>query len=296
MSIVIPNFKFVLDNVFLLLCSYAATEFCQYSLEDIFRDSGKADNSVIATTFIRRKLGAKEILRQSTEGLAFLHGLGFLHRNLKPSNFRIASYNNEIYQIKITDFRKSKNFFKILTINSGTLGTNGWIAPECVQLGSALHQSVDVFILGTLYYYVLSGGVHPFDRFEGEIDEKNDQATRIQNKHHKIYTGDWTSRQHRVQQNYWMWWNTVIDLSIPEKQAEETLLKNAMDLIKQMVRLNPDDRINLKKILDHEFFKPINLQQYEIYDNNDCHKPGLLTIFYHTKFVDEVIIIAQLQI
>ena len=130
-------------------------EFCQYSVQDFFGENHSDLES------IRLKLGAKEILRQSTEGLVYLHGLGFLHRNLHPSVFRIASYSDDIHQIKISDFRIAKNFSELFK-NSAPEVKDGWIAPESLKLGVHLKKSVDVFVLGTYYYYVLSGGKHPF--------------------------------------------------------------------------------------------------------------------------------------
>lgn len=42
-------------------------------------------------------------------------------------------------------------------------GTEGWIAPELKQAERTLTQAADVFAAGCLFYYTLTGGLHPFD-------------------------------------------------------------------------------------------------------------------------------------
>ena len=42
---------------------------------------------------------------------------------------------------------------------------------------------------------------------------------------------------------------------LPHKDYEDKDVKDAAELITQMLRWVPDDRISCKKALDHEFFK-----------------------------------------
>lgn len=44
---------------------------------------------------------------------------------------------------------------------SGITGTDGWIAPEMIA-GRRTTTSVDIFSLGCVFYYMLTGGRHPF--------------------------------------------------------------------------------------------------------------------------------------
>lgn len=112
----------------------------------------------------------KEILRQSTEAVSYLHvSMKTIHRNLHPDNFLVAYVdpNNGHFLIKLTDFQYSKDWIENIAI-SGCSGSNGWVALEMIQ--AALNHpnnwepgpEIDIFILGCYYHYVLSGGKHPF--------------------------------------------------------------------------------------------------------------------------------------
>lgn len=59
------------------------------------------------------ELKAKEILRQATRGLNYLHENNFVHRNIKPNNFLIQGVNKTSrsslrFVVKITDFRLTR--------------------------------------------------------------------------------------------------------------------------------------------------------------------------------------------
>ncbi|KAH7943234.1 hypothetical protein HPB52_006546 [Rhipicephalus sanguineus] len=57
---------------------------------------------------------------------------------------------------------------------SGITGTDGWIAPEMLSGQGRATKAVDVFSLGCVFYYVLSGGRHPFgDTLERQANIKH---------------------------------------------------------------------------------------------------------------------------
>lgn len=244
-------------------------EFCQYSVQDFF------GNQVALPQLetIRKQLGATEILRQSTEGLVYLHGLGYLHRNLHPSNFRIASYSDgSIHQIKISDFRISKTFVKQLE-NTNPHVKDGWIAPESKTLKIYLENSLDVFVLGTYYCYVLFGGRHPFERTKMNEKTPDYLMMDIRNEYHSIYK-DFSGTFKR---NY--------DAKIWREGDMELQTDNAIALIQEMIKFQPQDRILSNNILKHPFFQPGNTF-YDIYDNGKI--PGLALILSQEKFENKV--------
>ena len=85
------------------------------------------------------------MLRQATDGLAFLHKLGWIHRNLKPTSFLIQIVSEGKYVIKLTDMRRSK-YWMADTANSGT-GDPVWKPPEICSAES-LDLKMDIFVLG----------------------------------------------------------------------------------------------------------------------------------------------------
>ncbi len=114
----------------------------------------------------------KTVLKQSTMAVNFLHGLGLIHRNLHPNNFLIQWIAKEQdvnkYAVKLTDFHLSKDWEKNPN-NSNMYPMDGWRAvPECnpnkLDASRVRNSKSDVYTLGCYFYFVLSGGNHPFGK------------------------------------------------------------------------------------------------------------------------------------
>lgn len=113
----------------------------------------------------------REILRQVTRGLAHLHNLKIVHRDIKPTNILIfESTTSEGAasepQIKLADFDISKLLKTDETEFTNTsptnpTGTRGWMAPEVYQ-SKKFDFKVDVWALGLVFGYTLSKGKHPY--------------------------------------------------------------------------------------------------------------------------------------
>jgi hypothetical protein len=96
---------------------------------------------------------ARAILLQVVEGLRVIHGLEIVHRDLKPANIlRIGE------RWVLADFGISKDR---MSYGGGTFqlrGTSGYAAPEQVLTGVEADASADIFALGKLIVFVLTGG------------------------------------------------------------------------------------------------------------------------------------------
>lgn len=137
---------------------YIAIELCSATLQEY----------VESPRFDRRNLDPVSLLHQTTSGLAHLHSLGIVHRDLKPCNILISAPNSH-GQVRavISDFglcKKLQGGRQSFSLRSGIPGTEGWIAPELLCEDSKENPTcaVDVFSAGCVFYYVLSGGGHPF--------------------------------------------------------------------------------------------------------------------------------------
>ena len=155
----------------------------------------------------------KRALRQITSGLQHLHALKIVHRDIKPQNILVSSAkNSQNHRMLISDFGLCKRLevdqtsFMPTAFGAMAAGTVGWRAPEILRgevrlddseasqssrgsvaaLNSSdtpsnnskptkLTKAVDIFALGCLYYYCLTGGSHPYgDRFEREANIMKD--------------------------------------------------------------------------------------------------------------------------
>ncbi|MEM9070696.1 MAG: serine/threonine-protein kinase [Myxococcota bacterium] len=107
---------------------------------------------------------AVEIARSVARGLAFAHGIGVLHRDLKPGNVFLQELPDDPHHVKLLDFGLAKILVAELeqdgepTITkAGTvIGTPAYMAPE-QGAGQRVDARADVYSLGVLLFELLSG-------------------------------------------------------------------------------------------------------------------------------------------
>lgn len=182
---------------------YIALELCPCSLADLVERP--AAHPEVAGSF-----DPKRALAQVTAGLKHLHALKIVHRDIKPQNILVSARGAML----ISDFglcRKlelDQTSFMPTAWGGAAAGTAGWRAPEILRgevkldepgldvsnggtgnsnsssggtggsagvVGMRLTRSVDVFALGCLFFYVLSGGDHAYgERYERDVNIMRD--------------------------------------------------------------------------------------------------------------------------
>ncbi|XP_036135664.1 serine/threonine-protein kinase/endoribonuclease IRE2 [Molossus molossus] len=137
---------------------YIALELCPASLQE-YVENPELD---------RRGLEPDTALRHLLSGLAHLHSLHIVHRDLKPANVLITGPDSQgRSRVVLSDFGLCKKLTAgrcSFSLRSGVPGTEGWMAPELLQLPppDSPTSAVDIFSAGCVFYYVLSSGSHPF--------------------------------------------------------------------------------------------------------------------------------------
>ncbi|MBX3717903.1 MAG: protein kinase [Burkholderiales bacterium] len=104
-----------------------------------------------------------EIIRQILDGLAYSHGQGVIHRDLKPGNVLI----NDDGRIKITDFGVARIDTSTLTVMGDIVGTPHYMAPEQFG-GQEVTPRTDLYQVGVMLYELLTG-TRPFTGNNVEI-------------------------------------------------------------------------------------------------------------------------------
>lgn len=100
---------------------------------------------------------ALDVLEQAAHGLAVIHRMGLVHRDIKPGNLMITQNG----QIKITDFGIAKAAAAVpLTRTGMVVGTAQYVSPEQAQ-GMDVTAASDVYSLSVVGYELLSGA-RPF--------------------------------------------------------------------------------------------------------------------------------------
>ncbi|KAK9719627.1 bifunctional endoribonuclease/protein kinase ire1 [Basidiobolus ranarum] len=229
---------------------YIAVELCQASLFDSIEKGQLSDAASLIAS-----VPPSKILYQIISGIHYLHSLKIIHRDIKPQNILIST-PKQLYdktnppQILISDFGLCKKLegeqSSFNNTTNSPAGTIGWRAPECLSSDvitsldfdesetstSSLHldstlpprptritRAIDIFSAGCVFYYVLSGGEHPFgDRFvrEGNILRGKYSLNKI------------------------------------DEMVEEGI--EAKDLIGRMIAMNPRHRPSAYAIMLHPYF------------------------------------------
>ena len=161
---------------------------------------------------------AAKIIRIIAQGVEYLNQFGIVHRDLKPENI-VFGIEDDIKSIKIIDLGVA------ITLpfgqqSSDPIGTLAYISPEMFTHNPYSYK-VDVWAIGILLYWLVSGGILPFD------DEKNDE--HIMGK--KVVF---------MHQEY------------PEKYFGDKS-KSLFNLIDKTLEKNPEKRINIHNFLDEEW-------------------------------------------
>lgn len=103
----------------------------------------------------------KELLRSLLEALAYLHGCGIVHRDIKPDNVIVDTQDGHL-TCKLIDFGLS---IRVVDIKEANIcGTPGYIAPEILNQ-RAVDTQADIFSAGMLAYTALRGR-NPFTHID----------------------------------------------------------------------------------------------------------------------------------
>ncbi|HEY8075611.1 MAG TPA: serine/threonine-protein kinase [Labilithrix sp.] len=117
------------------------------------------------------KAEVRTIAEQVCHALAAAHSIGVVHRDLKPPNVFLSTAKRvgAPRVVKLLDFGIARVAQENLTIGGVPLGTPSWMSPEQVRGELSITSATDVWALGLLAFYMLTGrifwraSVHPDD-------------------------------------------------------------------------------------------------------------------------------------
>jgi serine/threonine protein kinase len=103
----------------------------------------------------------RHLLRQICESLEEAHQRNLVHRDLKPSNIMLCKLALTHDFIKVLDFGLAKcaacEEEQTITVENVTAGTPGYIAPEIALAEDVIDGRADLYALGCVGYYLLTG-------------------------------------------------------------------------------------------------------------------------------------------
>jgi calcium/calmodulin-dependent protein kinase I len=158
---------------------------------------------------------ASYLMRQVFHALEYLHSIGVVHRDLKLENMLLV--NKDGLEMKLADFGLSK-LYSGQALQTAC-GTPFYVAPD-ILLGTGYGPGVDMWATGVLLYILLSGRL-PFHA-------DNDAAL----------------------------FQLILEGKLVFKSPQfDTVSKEAQDLIKHLLVVDPDKRYTAKQALEHPFIK-----------------------------------------
>ncbi|KAL2906032.1 Serine/threonine-protein kinase/endoribonuclease IRE1a, partial [Bienertia sinuspersici] len=171
-----------------------------------------------------------KLMRDVVSGLVHLHELGIVHRDLKPQNVLISK--EKALCAKLSDMGISKRLLEDMSSlghQATGHGSSGWQAPEQLLHGRQT-RAVDMFSLGCVLFYCVTGGRHPFgDQFERD-------ANIIRNQ---------------------------VDLFLVENMPE------ALELLSCLLQPEPQMRPTALEVLHHPFFWNSEMRLSFLHDASD---------------------------
>lgn len=102
----------------------------------------------------------------ASNGVAFAHDAGIIHRDIKPGNFMVSADQHGTEYVKLVDFGLAKlkqsleGYAEKLTQGDLVIGTVDYMSPEHCQ-GLELDARTDVYAFGCVMYETLAG-IEPF--------------------------------------------------------------------------------------------------------------------------------------
>lgn len=164
------------------------------------------------------------IIKNILKGLVILDKHGIMHRDLKPDNIILKKKGVPITEntLKLVDFGLA-TYQDVEEYLFKRCGTPGFVAPEVINAkrGANVHYSTkcDVFSVGIIFFFMLTGKI-PYDGADfQEVLDNNKKA--------------------------------VINFNVKELKFVTPV---AMNLLKNMLELNPEDRPTAKDALKHDYF------------------------------------------
>jgi serine/threonine protein kinase len=118
------------------------------------------------------------VLRGLLSALAEVHAKGFVHRDIKPSNVFLCDGDDEPDAVKLLDFGLVKDL-NADAVEDKLLGTPQYLAPESIVAPGDVDARTDLYALGALAYYLLTGAAPFLGRSLVEVCSQHLHATPV---------------------------------------------------------------------------------------------------------------------
>lgn len=178
---------------------------------------------------------ASRLIREIASALAFLHGIGVVHGDMKPENVMLSTPNPSDSVVKIVDFGCAQ----VEEMACSPVGiTPAYTPPEVLDKNndgnSTMQPSQDMWALGVILYIMLTG-LHPYDLEGTATDEEIEEAV-LSGKKPPLYNSPITAH----------------------------LSESALDLIEKLMAHDQHKRLTAFQMLEHPWVKGETAKQQKM--------------------------------
>lgn len=181
------------------------------------------------------------ILWQTLQGVAYMHKYGFFHRDLKPENLLV---NNE--KIKIADFGLAREIRSIPPYTD-YVSTRYYRAPECIMKSTNYNSPVDIWAVGCIMAELYN--FKPIF-YGGSEKEVLFRIASIIGPPNNLNWGEGLILAKKIGVNFpaTLSNSTSLNQLIPDASSD------ALDLLSEMLKWDPNKRATAPNLLNHPFF------------------------------------------
>lgn len=189
----------------------------------------------------------KSYTHQMLSGLHFCHVRGVMHRDLKPQNVLVSRDG----RLKLADFGLARSFVPPIRPFTHEVVTL-WYRPPEILLGCKTYAlPVDVWAIGTMLAEMVTK--RPMFPGDSEIDELFKIFRLLGTPNEEVWPGvtalqDWN-------EDFPVWPSLNVARCVPD------LCDNGIDLIEQMLAIDPRRRISCKEALTHPYFSDMLVEE-----------------------------------
>lgn len=200
----------------------------------------------------------KSFIYETSQGLAYMHKNGFFHRDMKPENLLLTEDN----KIKIADFGLAREI-RSRPPFTDYVSTRWYRAPELILKSPNYNSPVDIYALGCIMAELYNQS--PLFAGASEIDQLNKICSVLGTPNFNTW-GEGIALATKIHYTFPQF--LPIDLINLIPSASEP----ALNLIKEMLSMDPFKRPTALQILQHPYFNEVFISKNLNLDTSSPNK------------------------